>query len=581
MFRQKTRIATWLMLAAGLAVMAACAGEKEVVTVVETVVVEKIVEVTPIAPLTAEEAPKETFAEPMAAAAAEYMRAPEPDPKYGGTLRNSFGTVSVRHFDMHQGSSPSYLGHGYEMLVALNQPKGNRGIVGQLAESWDISDGGKTYTFNLRQGVNFHDGTPFTSADVVASFNRIIFPPEGITSTRGDVFSFVTGVEAIDDHTVEFTLKGPRAYFLQLLTNATMIIYSKKTLDENNNDLKELELAPGTGPFKFVEYRENERSVHERNEDYWFPELPYIDRLEQIAAPTTADRGLFVITGQSDMTWGTTPVVAAQAAKEPDKFGTALAVTTGSWPVAINFARKPFDDARVRRALHLATNKHTIWGVINPVFGTVLAGWHTAGSAYAPDLETLERTPGFRKNNSEDIAEAKRLMAEAGFADGLKDVNFLVPSPPMFAEALGPAIQEQLKTNLSIESTFTLFTRGESHLEAEKGNYDLYIYSSGGTLHDPVIQWSKYYKTGGTHNLGGYSSPELDDILDRMEGELDPNARARLVYEAEQILGRDVPGLQFGTTAHAPVWRLYVKGMALEDRLFSEWARIYTAWLDK
>ena len=578
MFRQKTRIATWLILAAGLTVMVALACTREVEVVVEKIVE---VEVTPIAPVT--DTPTETYAQPETASSLEYMRASEPNPKYGGILRNSFAVAELKHYDIHQGigACTCFLGHSYEMLVALNQPKGNRGLVGQLAESWDISNGGKTYTFKLRKGVKFHDGTPFSSADVVATFNRIIFPPEGITSTNQQSLSFVKSVKAIDDNTVEFQLSGPRAYFLQLLSNATLVVYSKKTLEENNNDLKQVKVAPGTGPFKFVEYRQTEHTLFERNEDYWFPELPYLDGIKQISSPTAADRGLFIITGLSDMTWGTTPVVARQAAKEPDKFGTALAVTTGSWPLAINFSRKPFDDPRVRRAMHLATNKHTVWGVINPVFGTVLSGWHTAGSAYAPSLDELERIPGFRKNNSEDIAEAKRLMADAGYADGIKDVNFLVPSVPMFAEAIGPAIQEQLKTNLGIETSFTLFTRGESRQEALKGNFDLYIYSGVAPLHDPVLQWGLYFKTGGPLNLGGYSNPELDAILEKMEAALpDTATRARLVYDAEQILGRDVPGVQFGTTAHAPVWRLYVKGMAMEDRKFSEWDRIYTAWLD-
>ena len=250
-------------------------------------------------PAAESEAPATAPEEEMTPATSEGgMLRPAGEPQHGGVLKTAFG-VTVSHFDIHQGGGPHVLGHMYNNLVRRNLVDGLRTVVPDLAESWEISDDGLTYTFNLREGVTYHDGTPFSSADVVATFNRIMDPPEGVVSVFKDEFTMVDSVEAIDELTVQFNLNAPRTYFLDLLAGTGMVVYSAKHLEENNNDLREV-VVPGTGAFKYVEYLTAEKWILERNDDYWDAELPYLDGLELLHVPAWSDRGSAVLTGQAE-----------------------------------------------------------------------------------------------------------------------------------------------------------------------------------------------------------------------------------------------------------------------------------------
>src|SRR5688572_25592238 len=139
------------------------------------------------------------------------LRAPESNPKYGGTLR--YGILSApAHFDVHQSGTVSNMasqGPMYDCLIRRD-PHDGQGILPDLAHSWDISPDGKTYTFFLRQGVQFHDGADFTAEDVHATFGRIIWPPKGFSSPRTPLFSAVSAINVRDPYTIEFVLRDPR-----------------------------------------------------------------------------------------------------------------------------------------------------------------------------------------------------------------------------------------------------------------------------------------------------------------------------------------------------------------------------------
>ena len=250
-----------------------------------------------------------------------FLRPPEPNPKRGGTLRIA-GPYTVPHFDIYQGALPINMMVMYNGLVRKNLVDGLRTIVPELAERWEVSADGKTYTFHLRDGVKFHDGSPFSSADVVATFTKILSPPPGVLSIFKDTFAAVEKVEAVNPLTVRIRLKNPTAYFLELLTGGTSLflavpIYPKKALEETNYDLRKLATpAPGTGPFKFKEHKAAEKWVFERNPNYWDPELPYVDRIEFLHVPQMTDRGSAVLTGQADMTQNASVDVWREAEKK-------------------------------------------------------------------------------------------------------------------------------------------------------------------------------------------------------------------------------------------------------------------------
>ncbi len=183
------------------------------------------------------------------------LKAPEPNPKYGGTLR--YGILSApAHFDVHQSGTVANMasqGPMYDNLIRRH-PLDCQTIIPDLAQSWEIAPDGKTYTFFLRQGVQFHDGADFTADDVHATFSRIIFPPKGFSSPRTPLFSAVEAINVRDRHTIEFKLREarPTDFILGAFTSGWNIIVRKKTLEDNNYSLRTVEAFPGTGPFKHV-----------------------------------------------------------------------------------------------------------------------------------------------------------------------------------------------------------------------------------------------------------------------------------------------------------------------------------------
>src|SRR5207237_2997698 len=217
-----------------------------------------------------------------------------------------------------QGANTDVLTHRYSSLVSLNLVDGLKTIVPDVVEKYVVAPDGLSYTFALRSGVQFHDGTPLTSDDVVATFNRMIFPPQGVVSLVKDRYATVSKIEAVDPLTVKFTMSEPSAIFLLLLTDLTQGIYSKKTLEANNNDLRKVQVAPGTGPFMFKEYKEGEKWTFVRNPNYWNKDLHYLDSVELLHVAAWSDRGTAVLTGQADISWNVSKETFDEGATKPD-----------------------------------------------------------------------------------------------------------------------------------------------------------------------------------------------------------------------------------------------------------------------
>jgi ABC-type transport system substrate-binding protein len=216
------------------------------------------------------------------------LRAPEPNPKSGGTLRYAVHSAPT-HFDIHQSGTVANMGAQgpmYDNLIRRD-PRDGQTIIPDLAYQWDISADGKIYTFYLRQGVKFHDGADFTAEDVQATFSRIIWPPKGITMPRQPLFSAVSDIKVIDPHTIAFQLSEPRpsSFMLGAFASGWNVIVRKKTLVDNDYNLRNIMDFPGTGPFKHSRRVDKEVWVMEKNRQYWNKGLPYVDRLEVYHLP--------------------------------------------------------------------------------------------------------------------------------------------------------------------------------------------------------------------------------------------------------------------------------------------------------
>lgn len=506
------------------------------------------------------------------------LTSPDPNPKRGGTLRLAFG-VTTSNYDMQQGGSASVLCHMYNQLVRLNPVDGLRTIIPDVAEKVDIAPDGLTYTFKLRSGVQFHDGSPLTADDVVATYNRMIFPPQGVVSLLKDRFSVVSKVEATDPLTVKFTLSQASPILLLVMTDTTQAIYSKKTLEANNNDLRKVQVATGTGPFMFKEYKEAEKWTLVKNPNYWNKELPYLDTLELIHAAAWSDRGTAVLTGQADLSWNVSKETFDEGAKKPDTIKTNRVGNFGAYQVIINAKVKPFDDPRVRHAINLALNKQGLIQAYITQEQIDLSRWVPHGGVYATPRDVIATLPGYRPDKTQDIADAKKLLADAGFPDGIPGVELLCATVAPQAEILAPGIQDQLKRALNIDIKIRTEERSLLVEDEKAGKFTLVLDTPSGPISDFSPIGNTYFKTGGSQNFGGYSNPKFDALLKQSDAELDTTKRKALLDQIQDLLDQDPPWLFIGYTDHLIMWRANVKGLALDKRVQLEWGRVETGWL--
>lgn len=279
-------------------------------------------------------------------------------PQYGGIL--TFAVAA---------EPPSYDGHRettfalihpiaphYSLLLKFDQENYPK-IVGDLAESWTISRDGLTYTFKLRKGVKWHDGSLLTARDIKATYDKIIFPPEGVVSVRKASYAMVKSVEAPADHTVVFHLKWPSASFLANLASPWNFIYKADILAKDPHWYEKNIM--GTGPFKFVEHVPGSHWVGKKNEDYFVKGRPYLDGYRAIFIRDTAARVAAVRGGRALIEFrGFSPAARDDMVKA---LGDKIRVQESPWlcvlTVAINNEKKPFDDPRVRRVLTLAIDR--------------------------------------------------------------------------------------------------------------------------------------------------------------------------------------------------------------------------------
>jgi peptide/nickel transport system substrate-binding protein len=441
-----------------------------------------------------------------------------------------------------------------------------------------VSKDGLAYTFKIRQGVKFHDGTPFSADDVVATFSRIVNPPKGIAITSNSLFTQVAKVEKTDDTTVVFTMKKPQAFFLDILAGADMIVYPKKWLDDKNGDLRK-DLAPGTGAFTFKDYKQAEKWTFVKNPNYWDKELPYLDELDLLHVPAWSDRGTAVLTAQSDLTWN----ASRETWVEGEKKNVAVnkLANFGAYAVIFNTKQKPFDDPRVRQAIHLAISRQDVIQAFITQEWVNLTRWVPYGGEFATPPDKIAALPGYRADKTADIAQAKKLLADAGYADGIKGVDFLCASVAPHSQIMAPAIQDQLKRNLGIETTIRVQERSLLIEQEKSGKFGMVLDTPGGPIPDFSPIANTLFRTGASQNWGSYSNGKFDDLLAKSDGELDKAKRRELLDQMQDILDGDPPWILIGYTYHLPMWQKYVKGLAMDQHAFSLWSRVETAWIDK
>jgi ABC-type transport system substrate-binding protein len=513
------------------------------------------------------------------------LKAPEPNPKSGGVLRVGI-TNRPPHFDVHQSGTFNNLGAQgcmFDNLIRRDPRDSGKTIIPDLAHSWEIAEDGKTYTFFLRRDVQFHDGAELTADDVKATFDRIAKPPSGISIPRSILFSSVSEINARDKYTVEFKLSEARPinFMMSAIASGWNVIVRKKTLEDNNYNLRKVVTYPGTGPFRTVRRVENEVWVMEKNPNYWNKGLPYLDGVEIYhVLPFSPEMASAILSGRVDYVRVTDPVTTRKAKATPG-MSTATyyqSVIQATW---VNNRKKPLDDPRVRRAMHLVLDKPVLVDVVKDVTPMMVGGFIYPFSEFATPKEDLSKRLGYQADPAAAIKEARTLMAAAGHSNGIQGLDFLVRDVASF-KLWAQAIQAMLQEALNIQCNLRTVVESVWFDDTKAGNYDLAIGAIVSTLLDPSDYFNAWYGKDGPQNYSFWDNKEFQALSAQIDREVAPAKRLQLIRQAEAVMEMDPPLLPVAWENINDIWYNYVKGHNPYEYFgLYDVVRLDTVWLDK
>ena len=409
----------------------------------------------------------------------------------------------------------------------------NGEVLPALARSWDVSDDGLVYTFTLRDGVRFHDGTAFDAEDVVFSLERAM--GETSENAQKGLFAAIDKVEAVDPATVRITLSRPAGDLLFNLGWGDAVIVAPESADGNKT-------APvGTGPFRFGDWTKGSSLTLVRNEDYW-GEAPALEKATFRFIPDPSAAVAAMLAGDVDAFPNFPAPEALPQFQADPRFDVVIGTTEGETILSINNARKPFDDVRVRRAIAHAIDRQSI------IDGAMFGLGTPIGSHFAPHHPAYADLTAMSEFQPE---KAKALLAEAGYPDGFK-ATIKLP-PPSYARRGGEILASQLR-RVGIDLEIIPVEWGVWVPEVFKGkDYDLTIVSHTEPMDIGIYGRDDYYFN--------YESKALGDVLKSLDEEADEAKRYELMRRAQTILAEDaVNGFLF-QLAKAGVWNADVEGL--------------------
>ncbi len=409
------------------------------------------------------------------------------------------------------------------------------------------TDDGKKYTFKIRKGVKFHDGSGLTAQDVKATFDKIIFPPEGVGSARKAFFSMVESVTAPDDETVVFSLKYPSGAFIPALAMPYNFVYSKAVLDKDMHWFEKNVM--GSGPFKLVEWQPGAFIKGERNPDYYHEGQPYLDGTEAIFARKQSVNVQAIRGGRAYIQFRGFPpksrddLVAA--------LGDKITVQESDWNCALfvtpNHKKKPFDDARVRRALTLAIDR---WGgseyLSKIAIVKTVGGIGFPGHPLSATKEELHKIAGYWPDIEKSRAEAKRLLAEAGYPNGF-EFEFHNRGVDQPYKIVGTWLIDQWR-QVGLKVTQRVQPSGPFYATLrKKKDFDVSMDFNCQSVVNPLLDVSKFQSdTIAGNQYASYQDAEMDKMFEAMNRSGDP-AEQRRIMRAYEKRALDEEALQFVT----------------------------------
>ncbi len=517
------------------------------------------------------------------AAAQSATPAPFPNGKFGGILQavTRENPPSLSLLDETTISAVWPVMPMYSNLVLYDpfrQVEDGEHLIGELAEHWSWSDGGKRLTFVLRRGVKWHDGKPFTSADVKHTVDLVRDLPQKRLrlNARKALWENITEVVVNGDYQVSLVLGRPQPGLISLLASGFAPIYPAHV------DPQELRgRVVGTGPFRLKEYTPDERIVMEKNPDYFVKGRPYLDGIQYTVIRVRASRMAALETGQVQITFPNDSTVPARDEVLSAVPGIVVHQVATGVPdqVLLNRKKPPFDNPKLALAANLALDRSTVVRSVHQ--GAGILGGAILPPPYGPwglEAEELAKLPGFG-DPAQNKERARKLLAEEGYGPGHPlTVTISTRALENYTE-LAVWVIAQLK-QVGIEGQLEQIDSTAWIPKLIRHDYQVGPNLGGVGTDDPDGFLFDAYTCNSKRNYTGYCNPEIDELIRRQSMELDRAKRLELVREVDRRLQRESarPILlhRVDNFMHWP----YVKNLVPHHNIYS-FGRMQDVWLDK
>jgi peptide/nickel transport system substrate-binding protein len=465
----------------------------------------------------------------------------------------------------------------YKQDVAQNSMQS---IVPDLANEWRWAEDGKELTFPLHQGVKWHDGKPFTAADVKCTWDLLmgIGQDKLRANPRKTWYDNVQSVTTRGDYEVSFHLKRPQPALLALLASGWSPIYPCHV---PARDMRQHPI--GTGPFKFVEFKPHEYIKITRNTDYWKKDRPYLDGVEYTIMREIGPRNLAFFAGKFDVgsPYGVTPPTLKDFKEQAPQAHCQMNAVNVPRTMLINMHKPPFDNIELRRAMGLAIDRKAFVEIITQGVGHIGATMlPPPEGVWGMPPDVLHGLSGYGPDVEKNRAEARKIMEKLGYGPDKHLVTKM--STRNIPSWRDPAVllNSQLK-EIYIDTELEIVDTAQWYPKVMRKDYTVGAVPMETGVDDPDQMFFENFYTGAARNYAGYSDPEFDKLALQQSMEANPEKRKQIVWQAERKLAEAAFRPVLFYPAGATCWQPYVKGLTImANSIYNGW-RFEDIWLDK
>ncbi len=453
-------------------------------------------------------------------------------------------------------------------------------IVPELATSWKWSEDGTKLTFQLRDGVTWHDGKPFTSADVKCTWDMLKGGEDSKLrkNPRKSWYFNLNEVTVNGEREVTFNLGRPQPSLLTMLAGGMSPVYPCHI------PVAQMRTKPvGTGPFKFVELKQNESTKVVRNPDYWKPGRPYLDAIEFTIIPSRATSVLTFISGKADLTFTAeiTPTVMDDIKKQAPQSICEMLPTNTQANLLVNRDKPPFDNEKVRRAMVLSIDRKEFVTIIghntNKIGGTMLPA---PEGLWGMPADVLSTVSGYGPDIVKNREEGRKIMRELGYStEKPLKIKLSTRNIPTYRDQAVILI-DHLK-QVFIQAELEPLETAIWYNRMARKDYSVGMNVQGIGIDDPDVVFYETFACGSERNYTNYCNPELEKLFEQQSRMTDREARKKLVWQIDKTLQEDAARPVIQHDWGATCWQPAVKGLNLAvNTIYNHW-RFEDVWIDR